>query len=181
MSDYVALTRISPPNSYVNAYGPGDLVSEEVVTNWGLIRGEQVEAADGYTPPRPAEDSTDRAAWEGYVTGQGTDLDTARAASLAELRGLYPAPEPEPVPAWQINDGMPGATPVDVTNVPTPAAVHQDGPGTAEATLPERPVASAPKAEWVEYVVAAGGSEEWARNNDTTKADLTAWEPGRNG
>jgi hypothetical protein len=175
MSDYVALTRISPPNSYVNAYGPGDLVSEEVVTNWGLVRGEQVEPVDGYKPPRPDEASTDRAAWEGYVTGQGTDLDTARAASLDELRGLYPAPEPEPVPAWQVNDG---ATPVDATNVPTPAPVHTDVP--ADVPLPERPAASAPKAEWVEYVVTAGGSEEWARSADTTKADLTAWEPGRN-
>ena len=177
MSDYVALTRISPPNSYVNAYGPGDLVTEQVVADWGLVRGEHVEPVDGYKPPRPAENSTDRAAWEAYVTGQGTELDAARAASLAELRGMYDAPEPEPTPAWQVNDGMSGATPVDATNVPTPATVNDD---PADTPAVERPAASASKAEWVEYVVAAGGSEEWARNSDTTKADLTAWEPGRN-
>lgn len=178
MGDYVALTQISAPNSYVYAYSPGDLVTEQVVTDWGLVRGEQVEPVDGYKPPRPAEDSTDRAAWEGYVTGQGTTLDDARAASLAELRDMYPAPEPEPTPAWQVNDGMSGATPVNATNVPVPTTVNPDDIPAADA--PERPAASAPKAEWVEYVVAAGGSEEWARNSDTTKADLTAWEPGRN-
>lgn len=179
MSDYVALTRISPPGSYINAYGPGDLVSEEVVNNWGLVRGEEVTPVDGYQPPRPAEDSTDRAAWEAYVTGQGTELNAARAASLDELRAMYDAPEPEPVPAWQVNDGMTGATPVDATSVPVPAEVRDPAP--ADEVEVERPATSAPKAEWVDYVIAAGGSEEWARAKDTTKDDLMAWEPGRNG
>jgi hypothetical protein len=182
MTDYRAKVRISPPNSYVNAYGPGDLVTEEVVANWGLVRGEDVEPVDDYKPPRPAETSTDRAAWEAFVTGQGTTLEDARAASLAELRDMYDAPEPEPTPAWQVNDGMTAnATPVSSDNVPTPAATHTDGPGTGDTQpSPERPPTSAAKADWVDYVIGAGGNEEWARAKDTTKDDLMAWEPGRN-
>lgn len=173
---YIAKRRIPAPGQYVNAYQPGDPVAEQVVRDWGLD-DDDVERAEDYQPPRPAETSTDRAAWESYVVGQGTSQEDARAASLRELRDMYERPTEE-VPAWQVNDGIVvgGATPVTAENHPAPAEVRAAEP----AAVPERPTKSAPKGEWVEWVVTAGASQEWARSGDTTKDDLMAWEPGRN-
>ena len=181
MSDFIALHAINAPNSYARAYNKGDGILADVVTAWGLIVGEDVEPADGYQHPRPAEDSNDRAAWEAYVIGQGTSLEDARAESLDGLRGLYdPPPPPEPpahdLPASVAPEGVDGtglnATPITGDTYPSPAS---DPANTPAADGPDRPAESAKKAEWVTYVIAAGAPEEWARDDDTTKADLIAW------
>ena len=101
MGDYIALKAIGAPGTLVNAYNQGDPVSEQVVTDWELVVGEQVQPAEGYEAPRPAEDSADRAAWENYVVGQGKSEEDAKAMSLADLKSAYPPPPP---PAWQVND-----------------------------------------------------------------------------
>lgn len=181
MGDYVAQHRLNMPGSYAMGYGPGDPVSAQVVADWGLNVPDDVVPADGYVAPRPADDSDDRAAWEAYVISKGAKPENARAASLDDLRGMYePDPEPErpahDLPAPVAPEGVDGAgvqnaTPVDRDNLP---AVPDDS-DVAEAT--DRPATSARKADWVEYVVASGGDEQWARNPDTTKDDLIAWKP----
>lgn len=163
MPDYIASRRINAPGQYVTAYQQGDPVSAEVVANWALEVPDDVQPAEGYQAPRPAETSTDRAAWEAYVTGQGTDLEGARASSLDELRSMYDAPEPEPTPAWQVADGI----------APAPAIQPPADPQPEEAAAPERPAVSAPKSDWVEWAVLQDGVDPvWARDNNTTKADL---------
>lgn len=178
MSDFIARQRIPANGGYVTAYQPGDLVTAQVVTDWDLTIGEQVTPSDGYTAPRPADDDQNRTAWEAYVTGQGTTIDDARAASLDDLRGMYDAPKTEPgahdLPATVAPEG------VDGTGVrPDPAIPPADDQGntTPAGTGPERPAASAKKADWVEYAVAAGADADWARADDTTKADLESWKP----
>jgi len=171
MSDYVALHRINAPGSYAGAYNPGDPVGADVVANWGLVPGQDVEATDDYQPPRPADDNTDRAAWEAYVVGKGTSIDDARAASLDDLRGMYePDPEPEPpahdLPASVAPEG------VDGTGVQNPTPVGGNVPAPADGG--DRPAQSARKADWVDYVVSQGADREWAEN--ATKDDLTAWD-----
>lgn len=166
MSDYIASRRINAPGQYVTAYQPGDGVSADVVSAWELSVPDDVQPAEGYQAPRPAETSTDRAAWEAYVTGQGTDLTEARLASLDALRGLYAAPEPEPTPAWQVNDGV----------APVPAVQPPADPQPDPAqVVPERPAASAPKADWVVWAVDAGADRQWASDDATTKANLMAY------
>jgi len=167
MPDYFAARRINAPGQYVTAYQPGDAVSADVVSAWELQVPDDVQPAEGYQAPRPSEDSTDRAAWEAYVTGQGTALNDARLASITELRGLYAAPPPEPVPAWQVNDGI---QPVPAVQPPTDPTPVQDGEPATDG--PERPAASATKPEWVTWAVQAGANKEWANASDTTKADL---------
>jgi hypothetical protein len=184
MSDFIALHAINAPNSYARAYNPGDGIDAPVVEAWGLIVGDDVEPADGYRHPRPAEDSNDRASWEAYVVGKGTTLDDARAASLDGLRGMYePDPAPEPpahdLPANASPEGVDGTgvqnpTPVDDTNIPGP---DEPAAEPADVSTPDRPAESARKTDWVEYVIAAGGDETWAHADDTTKADLIAWKP----
>lgn len=178
MSDYIALRPIYAPNSYALAYGKGDPVTAQVVTDWNLIVGTDVEPADGYTAPRPPEDSDDRAAWETYVVSKGTDPGTASAVSLDDLRAMYePDPEPEPphhdLPATVAPEGVDGtgwqnATPVTADNTPGPQADPD----------PSRPAESAKKDEWVQYVKDAGADEAWANDPATTKSDLIAWTPG---
>ncbi len=175
MPDFIAQKRIARPGTYVAGYQAGDPVPAQVVKDWELVVGDDgdVQIADDYQAPRPVEDSNDRASWEAYVVGQGTTLEDARAASLPELRGMYPAPPAPETPAWQVNDATGGATPVTAAVVPTPSA--------APEVSVERPADNALKAEWVEYVVQAGGNSDWARDPSTKKDDLMAWEPGRNG
>jgi hypothetical protein len=167
MPDYIATRRITAPGQYVAAYQQGDGVPAEVVTSWGLQVPDDVEPAEGYQAPRPAENSNDRAAWEAYVTGQGTTLDDARAASIDELRDLYDAPPPEPTPAWQVNDAAPATQPVVPVPMPQEPATPVDEP-----QQPERPAQSAAKSEWVDWAVAAGADKDWAHAKDTTKDDL---------
>lgn len=186
--DFVAQTRLGAPGTMVNAYQPGDFVPASVVETWGLAIPEQVVPADGYQPERPAEDSDNRVLWEAYVIGQGTTVEDARAASLDELRGMYDAPEVEPpahdLPASVAPEGVDGTGVGQVQPVPpaqadstapTPEAdALPDGPG---GDAPARPAESDRKAVWVDYVVVAGADEQWARADDTTKADLMAWTP----
>jgi hypothetical protein len=146
MTDFVALHRINAPGTYAGAYGPGDPVTEQVVADWELTVGVDVEAADGYAPTRPAEDSTDRAAWEAYVAGQGTPLDDARAASLDDLKAMHDAPAPPEPPAHDLpanaapegvaGTGWQNATPATEENTPSLAAVPDDAP--AETTRKTR-------------------------------------------
>lgn len=174
MSDFIALHRINMPGSYAGAYNTGDPVSAVVVTEWDLQVGVDVDPADDYKPARPAEDSNDRALWESYVVGKGTDLDEARAASLDELRGMYePDPEPDPpahdLPASVAPEG------VDGTGVQHPTPVGDNVPSPQEAD--DRPALNARKADWVDYVVAHGADPD--RAEMATKDQLTAWEPGQ--
>jgi hypothetical protein len=177
VTDFVALHRICAPGSYAGAYNAGDPVLANVVTDWDLQVGVDVEPTGDYRPPRPADDNTDRNVWEAYVIGKGTDLDAARAASLNDLRGMYePDPQPEPpahdLPASAAPEG------VDGTGVQNPTPVTADNTPTPDDTA-TRPAQSARKAEWADYVVAEGGPEQWARADTTTKDDLIAWEPER--
>lgn len=182
--EYVAQHRINAPGTYAAAYMRGDGVSAQVVADWGLAVPDDVQPADGYRPPRPAEDSTDRASWEAYVVGQGSTLDDARAASLDELRAMHdPDPEPEPpahdLPAGASPEGVDGTgvqNPTPVDNVPSPVHDPQNAP---PREIPDRPAESARKPEWVEWAIAAGADPAWANSDDTTKADLIAWQPGQ--
>jgi hypothetical protein len=180
MTDFIALHVINAPNSYARAYNPGDGVSGQVVADWGLVIGTDVDPADDYVPPRPAVDSADRASWESYVVAQGTTLDDARAASLTELREMYEPPVPEPpahdLPANAAAEGVAGSGWQNPTPVLVPSPVHD--PSNAPAPEPpERPADSALKADWVDYAVKAGADYEWAHAKDTTKDDLMGFEP----
>lgn len=178
MSDFVALHPINAPGSYARGYNTGDAVPAQVVDDWGLAVGDDVEPADGYDAPRPADGNDDRAAWEAYVVAKGTTVADAKAASLDELRGMYePPPPPEPpahdLPASVSPEGVDGtgvqnATQFTADNIPTPTEP------LAEDT-PERPAQSARKVEWVEYVVALGADWRWA--DAATKDDLVTWKP----
>lgn len=179
-SGFIAQHRIGAPGTLVTAYQAGDPVTDQVVESWGLVVPDDVVPADGYQAPRPAEDSDARTAWEAYVIGQGTTVEDARAASLDDLRGMYPAPKVDPpahdLPASVAPEGVAGtgATPVQ----PIPPATP---PVDVDRPTAERPATSARKADWVDYVIAAGGDQAWATDDTTTKDDLMGWEPGRNG
>jgi hypothetical protein len=180
--DFIALRSINAPNSYARAYNPGDGVTVQVVEDWGLVLGEDVEATADYQPPRPADSVQDRAAWEAYVVGQGTDLGEARASSLDDLKGMYdPPPPPEPpahdLPANASAEGVDGTGVQNPTPVDVPSPVADPAPQPTPDDI-ERPSHSARKQEWIDYVVAAGGDPEWANADDTTKDDLVAWTPG---
>jgi hypothetical protein len=176
--EYIAQHQINAPGSYATGYMAGDPVDAQVVTDWGLAVPGDVRPSADYLPPRPAEDSDDRGAWEAYVIGQGMTLEEARAASLEDLREAYDAPEPEGPPAHDLPanaaaEGVDGvgwqnATPVTAENIP----------GGQPATAAPRPADSARKDDWVAYVLAAGADPEWANDPATTKDDLKAWQAG---
>lgn len=169
--DYIAQKRIGAPGTMVAAYQAGDEVTADVVEAWGLSVPDQVKPVDGYEAPRPAEESTDRAAWEAYVMGQGTLLEDARAASLGELRGLYDPPER---PAHEVADAAVAAGQVQ------PIPPDEPAPAPRPEPLP-RPNAGALKSAWVEYVESAGADPGWASADTTTKDDLMGWEPSADG
>lgn len=177
MAEFVALHTINAPGSYARAYNTGDPVTAQVVADWELVVGADVKPADGYVPPWPADDA-DRATWEAYVVARGTSTGDAQAASLDELRGMYPPPPPPEPPAHDLPASV-SAEGVDGTGVQHPTPVTADntpGPASEPADGPERPAQSARKAEWIEYVVALGADREWA--DMATKDDLIMWEPG---
>lgn len=146
-TDFVALRDIKQPGTFVFGYRAGDDVHADVVNDpdWGIVVGQDVRPTNTGAVARPADDAP-RADWQAYAIGQGMKPADAEAASLDDLVSAYPAPDPE-------------------------------NPPPAEA-LPEadaRPADSAKKADWISYVVANGGDEEWANAGDTTKADLQGW------
>jgi hypothetical protein len=157
MRDFVAKGVIRYPVTGAVGYTEGSTVPAEVVRDWGLVVGQDVEVrdAEGRGLDRPGEDAT-RSEWEVYAVARGTDPQEVRNMDRAELAELYPA-EDEPQP-------------------PAAAAGPDADPGPDAG--PARPAESAKKAEWVEYVIERGGDESWARSSDTTKADLQEWEPG---
>jgi hypothetical protein len=166
MGDYVAKMPIQAPGTLVMAYQPGDQVVAAVVQEWGLNE-EQVRMAEDYQAPRPEEDSDDRALWEAYVVGQGTDLESARAASLEELKDLYEAPPEPETPAWEVNDAKETQERVAAAGS---AATPESAPGVAG-----RPADSANKADWIVYVINQGADNDWANASTTTKEDLKNW------
>lgn len=104
MAEYIALEDITAPGTLVVGYRTGDPVTGEVVSEWGLTVGEQVEKNNDYKPvdtERPADDDHNRKSWEAYVVGQGKSREDAQAASLDDLQKMVPAPTK---PAWQVND-----------------------------------------------------------------------------
>src|SRR4051812_36074642 len=154
VGDYVALKNIQAPGTLVLGYAKGDPVDAIVVKNWALD-DTQVAPAEDYVPPRPAEESANRAEWESYVVGQGTSQDDARAASLDELKGMYEAPPPEEAPAWQVNDEQ--SREAQMTDEAAGSSA------TPAGSVPvSRPSDSDPKATWISYVVGQGGDEGWA-------------------
>lgn len=90
--DYVAQRAIQAPGTMVYAFQRGDDVPAASVENWELSVGEDgdVLPVNADVIPRP-EDDAERAAWEAYVIGQGTDTADARAMSLDDLREAYDA------------------------------------------------------------------------------------------
>lgn len=177
--DFIAQHRINAPGSYAGGYMRGDTVAAQVVSDWGLRIPDDVTPADDYRPARPADDDS-RATWEAYVTARGTSAEDASAASLDELRGMYePDPEPDPpahdLPANAAPEGVDGTGWQNATtvNVPAPGDDPQNRPAEP---APERPADSARKDAWVEWAVESGADPQWARDPDTTKDELKAWE-----
>lgn len=176
MSDYTALVPIQAPGTLVMAYQPGDPVEAAVVQEWGLSE-EQVQMSDDYQAPRPEEDSDNRALWEAYVVGQGTDLEAARAASLPELKEMYEAPPEPETPAWQINDAREAQMRAEAAgSSATPAGSGGSATPVEDGEEVARPAESANKAEWVAYVLELGADPEWANASSTTKDDLKNWQ-----
>lgn len=150
--DYIAQRAIRAPGTMVYGFQRGQDVPASTVENWDLVIGEDGDVLPVNTGvvARPAVDSDDRAAWEGYVIGQGTSTADARAMSLDDLRAAYdPADAEEPVRALP------------------------------DATRPQRPADSDKKAVWVDYAIATGADSGWANASDTTKADLMNYQNDR--
>lgn len=95
-ADYRAQRAIQAPGTMVYAFQRGDDVPAASVENWELTVGEDgdVLPVNADVIPRP-EDDAERAAWEAYVIGQGTDTTDARAMSLDDLRSTYDADSAE--------------------------------------------------------------------------------------
>lgn len=148
-AEYIAQRAIKAPGTMVYAYQRGDDVPAGAVENWELSVGDDGDVLPVNTGiiPRPADDAS-RGEWEGYVIGQGTNTEDARAMSLDELRDAYAEGDAE-----------------------QPATVLPD------PTNPQRPADSEKKAAWISYVEAKGADSAWANASDTTKADLMNWEP----
>lgn len=187
MYSYTATHRI--PDSGPAAYQRGDDVTADAVERWGLVIGEDVIAARADVVPRPAVNAG-RADWETYAKARGlTDLDDL---TVADIRAKFPEGD-EPESFVRLDDVPDRLHPVD------PAVVTEQGrrlppelartdrtPDEAVATgvdavnVPAgevasgeqsaRPPVSASKAEWVEYAIGQGLTEDEA--NEFTKADL---------
>lgn len=154
--EYVALTTIYAPGTSVAGYQRGHAVPADVVENWDLAVGTDVaEGAElpeneGGTPmQRPGPEAT-RATWERWAVANGMSEHDATIAAQDALEKIEAKKMAEPEPAAS------QAEPLEV---------------------PARPADSAPKADWIAYVVASGGDERWAGDSATTKANLQAWEP----
>jgi hypothetical protein len=156
MTDYVALGPIYAPGSYAAGYQRGHAVPESVVENWDLRVGTDV--AEGSELPddvpagsmeRPGPEAT-RATWEKWAVANGMSAEDAAQAAQEALEKIEAA---SPSPAEPVADD------------------------TEQGEQPVRPADSAPKAEWITFVVASGGDERWANDSTTTKANLQAWQP----
>jgi hypothetical protein len=140
--------------SYKNAatmtwvFQEGDGVPQGTVDTFGLVVGVDVVPVRDDVIAKP-ESGADRADWEAFALGQGWTLDQAHEASLKDLRAI-PGRDPN--------------EPVRLLNDPSAA--------------PERPDASAVKADWQAWAVANGADEAWANDKATTKADLQDYQPG---
>lgn len=160
MTDYVARKALFAPGTSVAGYQRGHAVPESVVENWGLEVGDTDEAdvSEGTTlseneaekpMQRPGPEAT-RSTWEQWAVANGMSQEDAAAAAQEALEKV-------------------GAK----KTVEEPIAAEQSEQGTVVA----RPADSAPKADWIAYVVASGGDEQWANDSTTTKANLQAWAP----
>lgn len=153
MTDYVALTTIYAPGTSVAGYQRGHAVPADVVENWDLAVGTDVaEGAalpenEDGTPMQRPGPEATRATWERWAVANGMSEHDAATAAQGALE-----------------------------------KVESKKPAGPEATtspdeVPGRPADSAPKADWIGYVVGAGGDKRWANDSATTKANLQAWEP----
>lgn len=99
MSEYTALTSITPPGALVYGYHRGDPVSADVVGSWDLVVGEQVvegplpDEAPAVVMGRPGPEAT-RAQWEAYAVANGMDPDDVAEATQDDLEAVRPADEP---------------------------------------------------------------------------------------
>lgn len=143
-----ALHRLSAPGTLSPGYFRGDYVPDAVAQAWELVDGADVQAD-------PVNDEPEAPA----VPRPVDDRDRAEWVRYAVARGMDPA-EAEQTELSALMDAY-------------PEDEASDGSGAVE-----RPAESAKKATWVDYVIAAGADEAWARSDDTTKADLQAFEPG---
>lgn len=146
---YTALTSIGPPGSMVFGYRRGDEVAADVVDTWGLVVGEHVT-----TDPI---DPTSETVTPPPVPGPEDTVSTWQGFAVS--RGMDPA----------------DADAADIEELQAYAEDNQ--PAEGEAATVARPADGAVKSAWVDYVVAAGGDESWARDGATTKADLQGWSP----
>jgi hypothetical protein len=148
---FIAIAPLSPPESLVYGYQPGDPVGDDVVEAWELgedkvqwVEPEEVGSLEvvpvspeSAGPARPGPEAN-RAELESYAVRVGAmTAEEAAVASQDDLESVEPQE--------QADDG--------------------------------RPAESAVKADWIAYVVQTGADESWANDKATTKADLMAWEP----
>lgn len=159
MTDYVARKPLYAPGTAAAGYQRGHAVPESVVENWGLAVGDTDDAdvsegttlTDADTTPmqRPGPEAN-RATWERWAVANGMSEDDAAVAAQEALEK------------------------VEAKKLATLSAAPTDA---EHGALAERPADSAPKADWIAYVVSSGGDRQWANDSSTTKANLQAWEP----
>lgn len=148
-NEYTALHGIAAPGTSVYGYQRGAAVSAGVVESWDLIVGEANDPdADVVAGDLPAD-------------------------TPAEV--LVPRPdEGANRAAWEgyaIANGVPAGAAAEM------AIEDLQAVGTGEALVAAglmRPADSAPKSEWIQFVLALGADEAWAKA--ATKADLQAYD-----
>jgi hypothetical protein len=150
--DYVALTTIYAPGTSVAGYQRGHAVPEDVVENWSLAVGTDV--AEGATLPEDGAGAT--------AQRPGPEATRVTWERWAVANGM--SEDDAAVAAQEALEKVEAASPS-----PEVEPVADDAP--------VRPADSAPKADWVAYVVDSGGDPQWAGDSATTKANLQAWTP----
>lgn len=161
MTDYVALGPIYAPGTSVAGYQRGHAVPASVVEAWELTVGDGPDAqvAEGSDLPahgglspmdRPGPEAN-RSTWEKWAVVNGMSAEDAAAAAQEALEKI----EAKKADAEAFET-------IEEWDRPDPA---------------ERPADSAPKADWIRYVIDSGGDRQWANDSATTKANLQAWQP----
>lgn len=84
-----------PVNIGRNAYNEGEPIFAQVVDDWGLVVGEDVESARPNALPAPAGNAS-RGAWATYRLSQGVPAETVDAMTRDELRDFGEQTEPAP-------------------------------------------------------------------------------------
>ena len=156
MTDYVARKTLYAPGTSVAGYQRGHDVPASVVEDWALVVGD-----------------TD-------------DADVSEGTELLDDETVTPAQRPGPEATrvtwerWAVANGMSeddAAVAAQEALEKVEAASPSPEVEPVADDAPVRPADSAPKADWVAYVVDSGGDPQWAGDSATTKANLQAWTP----